>query len=280
MQFGKTVRFGDRPYINAVKQAKEEGFDFLDIGLKYNLPESMTAEQVAGLKEALSEFQMTAGFHAPWKGLQITSPRTELREASIALIKRCIDFASQFPDTYLVLHPEGQSELQQLPEVKAAMLAAGITAIKELAEYAKKKTVPLCVENIKSNFTELNEFSPLVKKTGASFCLDVGHAFFSNYKKQRSISNANDISQWINEFKNELAIVHFHDFTVSNGQFYDHLPIGDGILDLEVLTAISKKTKCRKIALEIGKKANGNEATNEEKVQGLKKIKNYLKTYR
>lgn len=277
MEFGKTVAFRDRPYVNEVKKAKEEGFDFLDIGLKYNLPEAMTFEQVQGLKSALSEMQMTAGFHAPWKGLQITSPRDELRNASIALIKRCLDFASQFPDTYLVLHPEGQSELQQLPEVKAAMLASGIMAIKELVEYAKKKNVPLCVENIKNSFSQLNEFTPLVKETGASFCLDVGHAFFSNYKTKKSIGNASDIDQWIGEFKNELAIVHFHDFTVINGEFYDHLPIGEGDLDLEVLNSISKKSKCRKIALEIGKKADGREATNEEKVQSLKKIKNILK---
>ncbi|MBQ8409962.1 MAG: sugar phosphate isomerase/epimerase [Clostridia bacterium] len=108
---------------------------------------------------------------------------------------------------------------------------ANMAFLSPVAEYAKKKGIKLCVENMPSDReAEGNHLygscalniSALAEKLGIGICWDVGHANVSGYKQ----------SEQMQILKGKIDVLHIHD-NGGKGQKDAHLLPFDGTVDWE-----------------------------------------------
>lgn len=108
---------------------------------------------------------------------------------------------------------------------------ANMAFLSPIAEYAKKKGIKLCVENMPSDreapdnhlygSCALN-ISSLAEKLGVGICWDVGHANISGYKQ----------SEQMQILKGKIDVMHIHD-NRGKGQKDAHMLPFDGSVDWE-----------------------------------------------
>ncbi len=108
---------------------------------------------------------------------------------------------------------------------------ANMAFLSPLAEYAKRKGIKLCIENMPSDKeAEDNHLygscalniSALAEKLGVGICWDVGHANISGYKQ----------SEQLQILKGKLDVLHIHD-NLGKGHKDAHLLPFDGTVDWE-----------------------------------------------
>jgi sugar phosphate isomerase/epimerase len=175
--------------------------------------------------------------HGCWGGQTIRAPRVDLgqpepaaRAASVADLKRCVDWLDAAGGTYLVVHPGGLSDPELAPARRDA-LARGLMA---LAEHARGSGVVICVENMPpgvhpgSRMADLFDLVLALGRPELALALDTGHAHI-----------AADPASETRAAGRLLRTTHVHD---NNGRQDAHLPPGLGTLDwdawLEALDAV------------------------------------------
>ena len=108
---------------------------------------------------------------------------------------------------------------------------ANMKFLTPVVEYARKKGIKICIENMPSDKeTENNHLygscalniSALAEKLGAGICWDVGHANISGYKQ----------SQQMEILKGKIDVLHIHD-NAGKGQKDAHMLPFDGNVDWE-----------------------------------------------
>lgn len=196
-----------------VEIAKNNGFDMIEL-LAENSFNFNT-------EDALKSFNVM--IHGPTVDLNIASINNGIREESIRQMKNTIDMARKVNAEAITIHPgkigRNDKRLRKIAIEKA------IESICELVDYSD---LTVSVENMPERFSflgnNIEELELIQEETGCMVTIDTGHANTCRNPKE------------FFEIKN-ICYFHLND---NNGEKDQHLPLGEGTLDLELLKKVDK----------------------------------------
>ena len=182
------------------------------------------ARRVARLKGPI-------GCHGPFLDTTHCSQDPEIRKVVRMRYLQGLDIAEILGARYMVLHS------QYNPIIKVKGYAdiyhnESMAFWPEILEEAKRRGVSLYLENMFDDSPEpLRRLLAEVGPAGARLCLDVAHAH---------VFSGLDLSEWVDAFKPYLAHIHLND---CNGEYDDHLGVGQGALDWTDVFGLLKTVK-------------------------------------
>jgi sugar phosphate isomerase/epimerase len=188
---------------------------------------------VNGLNELASEKSLSYSVHAAWYGPQtdLTAADDEERLASVALLKRSIQFAADIGAGVVTCHPgyhHGQGRRQLLDKL--------VDSVCRVESMISGAGVTLCVENMGAHRPAQvvldSEGQALVcERSGASICLDIVHLATVFPDEQEMLLAIRGVAPLVKH-------VHLAD-TVRPA--HRHIPIGRGDLPLEAILSQLKE---------------------------------------
>lgn len=196
-----------------VDMAKNNGFDMIEL-LAENTFNFNT-------KEALKSFDLL--IHGPTVDLNLASINKGIKEESVKQMKNTIDMARDVNAEAITIHPGkiGRNDKR----LRKIAIEIAIESISELVDYSD---LTVSVENMPERFSFLGnrveELEQIQEETGCMITIDTGHA------------NTCENPQEFFEMKN-ICYFHLND---NNGEKDQHLPLGEGTLDLNLLKKVNK----------------------------------------
>ncbi len=222
----------------------EEGFDrFVELAasrdlswieFKYEPParEAAGSKDPARIAAALARHGITPAVHLPFDELNIASLDDEELERSVELQIEGIRFAAAIGARRATVHSGSLPSAEYTPRAFAESRRRCVASLGRVLEAAEASGVALCLEN-GNGYTRSalkHAVAPchmraIRERLGGriNFTLDFGHGTYF----------ARDAAYLIDELGPELVLLsHLHD---NSGQADEHLPLGQGVLDLESL---------------------------------------------
>jgi Sugar phosphate isomerases/epimerases len=187
-------------------------------------------EVITEAKDIIYKHGMELSVHAPFLELNIAAFCSGIREESIRVIKKSVDFSEQLRAKTLVVH-SGEFTFDTIPEnnrtndniITKKQWNHNIDSLRSINDYANSKDITVCLENIGLSphsidrcFEDLLEIRENVGDS-LRFTLDMGHARLTE-GAEKGIRLLGD------------SIYHIH-LTDNLGKHDDHLPLGDGNYD-------------------------------------------------
>ena len=177
------------PWLDALRSAVEHRFDAFELCVLY--PDS-PPDMAAGIISLVNDIVETNGIelclHAPFFEHNIAALCPGIREASLGSIMKTIDLAEKLRVKTMVVHnggyaPPGPPGTSRFNDDRLRKhWDHNIASLKELVDYATKKGVVLCLENIgfdpfsvDGTFGDMAEIRENVG-SALQFTLDMGHA--------------------------------------------------------------------------------------------------------
>lgn len=237
----------------------------LDLGLVY--PKVFDLSFYASVANLQQELGFVCTVHLPFLWVDLASPNDRIRRASLESIQQAIELTRAVEVQTFVLHLWGFTTTQiaaqlQYPEQRQAILAVLLARAGQSLDTLCGLVDPvrLCVENLEDDLFDLAV--PLLKRYGASICLDVGHLAWQG-------SSALD---FLDRHGADVCEIHLHDATNISAaglkQYRDHLPLGHGTLDyVTFLRKVDDIGFDGAVILEVNTKADL-----EESLQRLEKL--------
>ncbi|HIP65390.1 MAG TPA: sugar phosphate isomerase/epimerase [Pyrodictium sp.] len=139
---------------------------------------------------------------------------------SVDGVKRLLDVVAKYDVRFAVLHPTSR---------KYGGLSVELA--RKIVELGERYGVKISFENLVSAppWSRVEETVRLARDSGATVCLDTGHAHINGY----------DVAKIVEEYDRYISVLHLHD---NSGSKDDHLPPGAGTIDwLRVFQAIRGK---------------------------------------
>lgn len=225
MRIGFSAAYGFSSIEDVIEFAAGNGFNAVEINLNMPefFPERYSTEKRRELKKFAEDKDLIVTFHAP-EDIDLCTKQKYILDASIKILKECIDFACDLGGTRLTFHIgdsvnftmyDGNLRLEDYyMEDYASILE---NAMEELCSYAGDRII-LCVENT-GYFSEpkMKAVESMLGK-GLYLTWDLGHSYIK--KNQIEFMRKN-----IEYVRN----AHLHD--VRNGK--DHCIIGTGEFDIK-----------------------------------------------
>jgi sugar phosphate isomerase/epimerase len=90
---GAPVWYGNRPFEKTLEELYKLELDYFEFSLDYPLPDCMHESERRDMNSLLEEFGMNIAFHSPLD-IAVAHPREELADASMTVLKRCMDFSA------------------------------------------------------------------------------------------------------------------------------------------------------------------------------------------
>ena len=221
--------YGVYGFEDAICRISQHGYDcidyqgFVDIESDFfNLPTEEFEKELIRQKELIHKHGLSVSqAHSPWRWPKDNDPEERIRW--LAAMKKAISGAHTLECPRFFVHPlmpymdtaEGKDEVWAMNEVFIA----------ELADYASRYGITVCVENLPfplyplTTVEQVCELVDKLNRENLKVCLDTGHAaiFFGK--------NVGDAVRYIG---NRLEAIHVHD---NMGKEDEHLIPGDGIID-------------------------------------------------
>jgi len=282
MLYGKDLWYGEKPLEKALKLADKLGFDFIELSIDYPWPEKIRKEEVKILKN------YDLAFHAPWVAICLAHPQKEIFDASLKIVRKALIFSSKFNPLYFSFHITAPFHgTFKLDEIAGEILKKGVEAAKSLSKTAEDLGIKICVENNPEIFFGSPKQIELVLSSCENlyFNFDIPHSIVAEYEIKRKENpfrkEKTGLKTWFSRFNDKILTIHLSDIKIKNGEPKDHYPIGDGILKLENILSLVKKTSCNYILLEIFRKDKGKIGEKDfekslKKVRGLMNDRNKL----
>lgn len=159
--------------------------------------------------------------HPPAWDTNLTSENRAIRDASFGEYRKSIEFAHRIGATHVVIHP-GFCFSPAFDKQTAALRAE--EAVNQLCRIAAPLGIQLAIENVGYHGSSLfsqEEYVRFVERLdeAAVYLVDTGHAHINGW----------DIPALIRQTAPRLGCVHLHD---NSGSADEHLPIGEGTIDL------------------------------------------------
>ena len=200
-----------------IKKAHEHNFDMIEI-----LGEApfFTTEDTMAFKDCGLEVSI----HAATVDINIASLNYGIKAESVKQMKECIDYAESINAHAITLHAGkiGRNE----PRLRKVALELACESIAELVDYAEN--VIISVENmpVREVFlgNKIEELEMFKSECGCNLTIDVGHG------------NTTGNNEELLELK-DITYCHLND---NDGIKDQHIPLGDGSLDLSLLKRIDK----------------------------------------
>ncbi len=164
-------------------------------------------------------YNLKYSVHSPIINLNIASLTESIRKASVAEIKKSIDFANEINSELVVVHPGSIPFLGRDFEDKIYDL--NTQSIKEIGEYGENLGVRAAIENMPTfggyMYTNPYKLNELLEELDMSMTLDIGHANHAGYGPE-------------DMYFDSIKHIHAHD---NNGDDDSHYALGDGSIDLK-----------------------------------------------
>ena len=176
-------------------------------------------------EEVAFSYDLTYTVHAPSTDINLASVREPIRMASLQLVKQMADICNDLDSDIMVIHPGYFPFSSDGP----AAMKAFERSVPVLEDISTDSGVKICVENMPQWDCFLFRY-PQLDIGGNGFTLDIGHA--------NTLGN-------LPEFL-DVNISHFH-LHDNNGTIDEHLPIGEGNIDMGLLVDLLKKSNAIKI---------------------------------
>jgi len=254
---GAPVWYGNRPLEKTVEELYKLGLDFFEFSLDYPLPDCMDDEEKKGFKRLLEAFDLKIGFHSPLD-TPIAHPRGEVADACRTVLRRCIEFSADFRPLvhYYNFHLHPRVPTFKLKDVREEITIKGLERCKEITSIASEFGIAVSVENdlVPFEWSDLilNALSLLAPQLYLTF--DVGHAIMAeliHLGRKKQAGNYQDyLKRWIEQCGEKILVVHVHDCSRTGNEMQDHLSLGSGDLDFEVIFDLVKSTGCKYLVIE------------------------------
>lgn len=175
------------------------------------------------LAEQFRKTGMAASLHGAFIDVNPASGDPDFRELSRRRCRESCEIASALGAGNLVFHSSA------FPFLRGAYLenwAAGCASFYE--ELAERYPVRIFIENAQDlDPIPLRKLMERLGSDSVSVCLDIGHIHYSRAP----------VSQWFEELGDWVGYLHLSD---NMGQFDDHLPLGKGSIDWELVNQLWK----------------------------------------
>jgi sugar phosphate isomerase/epimerase len=203
--------------IHEIEWMAAMGLGFIDLTLEPPRAASWKVDPVA-IRRALERHRMDVVGHTAFY-LPIASGIEEIRQASLAELRRCVDVFAAIGVRWMNLHPDRHAPMHD----RGFFVKKNIATIQELLPYAKQRNVGLMVENLPGDFNTARDLGELLDPLpGLGLHLDIGHA--------NLLVVQSTVDELLSAYGNRLRHVHLHD---NKGGAADlHLPLGTGTVDV------------------------------------------------
>jgi len=255
---GVPVWYGDGRIDDVIEAYLMRGFRYVEISLDYPLFVSVEEHILRRILSLKEEYHLEIGIHAPWRDLALASPCDEVRLASLKIIRKCIPLAKKLGARYFNFHIFTK-ELIEYPEVYENAITAARKSLKAIERLCLEAEIEPIIENNPTVFLgSIDQFKELLEDDEVvQVCLDVGHVLVAGHalskRKYKHLGNSSTLNDWIDEFKDRIAVWHLHDCVKIHGRLEDHYIFGKGLLNIDNLIERIKKTRAKYILLEIFK---------------------------
>ena len=285
MNFAMPIWYGDRPLQAAFEKAHRIGFDYIELSLDYPWPDELTGEEMELLEKLGEEYGLGIAFHGPWAGKVISHPRDEISDACMKIYEKCLKFARKFNPLYFNFHQFGYAATRDFEEIKRRIWDRALETTRAIVDMGRENGFQVTVENNEDAFFGRPKFIEflLEKINDLNFCLDVGHAIVSKWEihrraKDEEPSEKTEIGDWFDLFGGRILTVHLHDCLIKeDSRPVDHLVIGKGDLDFEVIAKAIEKTRCKHALIETYYLERGVFATEEDLKNNLEFCRSLMK---
>jgi len=217
-----TWSMGKSP-LEALELIAEAGFRRVEI---WSDPPSVLSGHVDELLNALGNRGLKAcSLHAPFTGLNVSSPDEKLRKGSVQQILDAMETAERLGCGHIIVHPGSGKYEQRDHYDKAKSLLAKST--EELVKGAEERGLTLALENmlasrdgfrVGTRAAELREVIEPLSAGNLGICLDTGHAHYNGLEAWRETKDAGDL----------LIDLHVND---NDGSKDEHRVPGEGTLN-------------------------------------------------
>jgi sugar phosphate isomerase/epimerase len=217
---GFTVENGADP-AESFAFAAEHGFDYAELNMDWTFERSRV-DPVA-VRESADRHGLDLCVHLPYR-LDIGTPLEHVREGSCRELEASIDAAVAMGAERGVFHA---STLVRAEKWDRGTVRENLyDSVERVTGYARDRGFEAVVENLKSPFFDAGDFPELFDRTGATACLDTGHAHVTG----QSLAAQADL---LREHGDRISHVHLNDTRVDETD--EHLPVGMGRLDFAAL---------------------------------------------
>ncbi|MCS7140396.1 MAG: sugar phosphate isomerase/epimerase [Candidatus Nezhaarchaeota archaeon] len=218
-----------KPLNKFIIRAASEGFKNIEIldEWKHRLSSN---ERIRELKELRDSYSLQYLVHAPFDGINISTPQLYLRECSLKLIKKSMESAHKVESRIVVIHSGFKSPLDYYKPRTSWNIFLNV--LRFVNKVAGSLDVYVGVENLpKYSFALISSHKDAVSllehmqsldRIGLTF--DVGHS---------NTIDGSEVEAFLDHLGNHIIHVHLHD---NNGEIDDHLPIGFGSIRWEAFT--------------------------------------------
>ncbi|MDW5561625.1 MAG: sugar phosphate isomerase/epimerase family protein [Methanomassiliicoccus sp.] len=162
--------------------------------------------------------------HAPMSDINIGSLNPRMLEASVGEITACLEGCHRLGMGVCTVHPSFLTPIGMVCREKVIEVAKA--SLRRLDRLSRELGVKIGLENMPRSLfsmgTTPEALVQLAEGTEMGFCLDVGHA------------NTMGLLPQFMDLKPRLVNLHVHD---NQGKFDEHLPIGDGTVDFDLVVS-------------------------------------------
>ncbi len=224
-----------RPLRSFLLRAVELGFNNVEIIDEWG--HKLNGKRRRELLELKRSYSLNYVVHAPYDGINISTPQRSLRKAALKLIEASMQSAQYLDARLIVLHSGFRSPLDFIKPKTTWNIFLGV--LKEIDRLANDLDIYVGVENMPSGGFALiescDEALMLIEEIQAleriGLTLDVGHSnTVGTYEARNYLLKASD----------HLFHLHVHD---NNGKKDEHLAVGSGTINWASIMPLIKRVK-------------------------------------
>ncbi len=200
-----------------------------------NIPPTLSLERKKKIITSIEANNLEIRYHLPYSFFDIGHARIDVRNFSVLVMKRYLEFIKSLNGKYAVIHVGYYEECE---------LKDCIDSLKITANFAKRLGITLCIENLlKGITTDVNNLYELLTINNVYLCLDTGHA--------------NVVNQYDNNYIPKLIelidkVKHSHIY-YSEDLSFNHIPFSkETIQNSQILNGLLK-SPCEWFTMELNK---------------------------
>ncbi|MGB4611424.1 sugar phosphate isomerase/epimerase family protein [Methanothermobacter thermautotrophicus] len=213
------------PLENILQKAEDDGFELVELLCEGPYWPRRLLQDGDSL-EVFESFDLEVLIHAPTIDLNPASMNPGIREETGRQMVETIELASRIGATTVTTHPGVVHRRED--RIRSAALHFALETLGECVEYAEDLSIKFSVENMPGRFSYLcnnpAEHERFVEKCGSYATVDIGHA---------------NTTGRLQDFLEIKRTAHYH-LSDNNGKRDQHLPLGEGTVDLKLLGSIER----------------------------------------
>jgi sugar phosphate isomerase/epimerase len=209
-----------------LETASKDGFQLIEILCEGPYWPRNTLSTDKNSFEAFYSYDIGVFLHSPTIDLNPASLNPGIREETLKQLKETIDFAVKINAEAITTHPGLIHRFED--RVRSYGMKHAIETLKNANDYAEGRGIKFSIENMPNKYAyfcnSAEEHEIFIRECGCYATVDTGHA-----------NTSEDVKSF---FKmNKIAYYHLND---NNGKKDQHLTLGEGNFDLNLLNGVDK----------------------------------------